>query len=354
MELQIFNNRVKDLYNTISKDLMIEKFKVENDNEFHYRLIYSAISRRALRTFSDRDFEESEIVNLKQVSKKHCTLTCLNVLESFIELDKNLENYFKDEKNRLHFINNIQDMYITLGYINNGKYFFNEQKYKARIDFISRDLIIDCQTNNKRTRGIGVWGKSREEHISLNDYLISKINAHDYALKMINYLNFIEFNQEEGLIEFYNFKFNKWVLYEPSIIDNYKYGILKIDKGLDYKIIKKTGDKIYASSLPKIYNINNDDLIFKHEVWRIILGLCSVNEMPAKCEILINKNDAIIITFHGFILPQLEKSLLKCMAWPTNSCNGIAEFITDSNMLSAVKQIISNLSIEIKEEYLNE
>ena len=141
------------MYKTIAEDLKIENFGNEPINDFHNRIIYSAIGRWIMQLFADRDFEDED---LNQVSKSHVTISALDILASYKKVDTELLSYFIDDKK---LINDIEDIYVALGYINSGNYAFKYPIYKNRVSFCKKTLVIDLDSNAKKMRGLGLWGK---------------------------------------------------------------------------------------------------------------------------------------------------------------------------------------------------
>ena len=114
----INSNELERMYKIIAEDLKIENFGNEPIIDFHNRIIYSAIGRWIMQLFADRDFEDED---LDQVSKSHVTISALNVLASYKKVDTELLSYFVDDKK---LINDIENIYVVLGYINACNYAF--------------------------------------------------------------------------------------------------------------------------------------------------------------------------------------------------------------------------------------
>ena len=340
-------NKINELYKTISNDLNITRFNNESEESFRCRLVYSGIGKWILTLFSDRDFEESEF---EQVSKTHVTITAMNVIDSYEKIDPSLSNYFTDHKKLINLIENI---YLKMGYVNSGFYSFKKQNRMARVAIGKKCLVIDDDGKKRKMRGLGFWGDNSNTNVSLSDYLLSNESAHDYTKKLISQLKFIKFDAIYGKNEIYNIERNRWEFYSEKLLDKYAYLIVKIDNGLDYKILKKMGNDIYGASIPVLYTNQSNDFNFFHEVWRFILGICSIDGLKAKCYFK-KYNDYIKIRFGGFILPSQEEAILKCMCWPLNDCLNSSEFITDISMESAIINLLNRLSIDIVVEELSD
>lgn len=338
-------NVLERMYRTIAEDLKIENFGNEPIIDFHNRIIYSAIGRWVMQLFADRDFEGED---LNQVSKSHVTISALDVLSSYKKVDAYLLSYFVDDK---RLINDIEDIYVTLGYINSGNYAFKYQIYKNRVSFCKKTLVIDLDSNAKKMRGLGLWGKYDELiDMPIDEFLLNNSYSLIAFKNLSAKLSYFDFNSNLGKIEVYNIDKNRWDYFSEKATSNYEYYILKIDDGLDYQILRRIDGNYYSASVPVIYTKKSSDNIFAHEVWRLILGLCSYNGKPASCTISNYGEYGIKFSFGGFILPFFEYALIKCMAWPLDNANGINNFVTSISMKDSIIKILTHLSINIVEE----
>lgn len=338
----ILQSHINELYNTLSDDLSIKRFKDESDYLFRCRLVYSALAKWILALFSDRDFESEDN---EQISKSHVTISAMSILKSYKKVDSKLAEFFINDKD---FVNLIEDTYVRIGYVKSGIYSFKRQEKNARIRVSNKCLVIDSEVRKIKVRGLGLWGKLTNFDTSLDDYLLINEKAENYAFKTIEQLKYSIFDSELGKIEIYNIEKNRWDPYSSKLASIYSYSIVKIDNGLDYKIIKKVKDNLYGASLPTVYTKKSNDFYFGHEVWRIILGICSLNGFKAKCY-LKKKEDSIQLKLNGFVLPYLEDAILRCMCWPMKNSLNVSEFITDITMKDSVVELLSKFSIDIVE-----
>ncbi len=338
----IDRTKIQNLYNTISKDLKISKFSFENETDYRCRLIYSAIGKWTLTSFSDRDYEDGVI---DQVSKSHVTIKVMSILNSYRKLDPSLNDYFVNDK---ELINAIENVYLQVGYVNSGNYTFKRQPKKAHLRIADKTLDINDESNASRMRGLGIWRKQEDEDVRFEDYLLINDDALTYAKKLIKQLKYSEFNFALGKVEFYNIEKNKWEFFNEKSISGFSNIVVRIDDGLDYKVLKKYEDGIYAASISPIYTKQADDFYFQHEIWRVILGICALEGKRAKCY-MKSDNDSLIIKFAGFAVPVLEESIIRCMCWPRNNCLNRFEYISDISMKKAINEILEKMSIEVIE-----
>lgn len=340
----IKQNDINRLFETMSKDMKIPQFEREKISDFHQRLLYSGLGKWIMQLFADRDFEDEEN---DQVSKAHVTISALDIIESFKKISPEAAEFFKEENKT---INEIEDIYLNLGYINSGTYTFKYPAKCHKINMGQRSLIIDLDADAAIYYGLGLYGELKENKIKLDDAYVIKDSAVDYFKKMVKSLKYENFDSSKGKIEIYNIEHNRWDFFNDKYLKEHEYSILKIDDGLDYKIVKLFGDDIFSASLPVIYTLSGADANFKWEVWRVILGLCAYNEKPASAIIENYCVNGIKITLGGYLFPFNEFSLFKCMVWPLNDSLNINEFVTAKSMEEAVVSLLRHLSIEVIRE----
>lgn len=340
----IKQNDINRLFETMSKDMKIPRFEREKISDFHQRLLYSGLGKWIMQLFADRDFEDEEN---DQVSKAHVTISALDIIESFKKISPEAAEFFKEENKT---INEIEDIYLNLGYINSGTYTFKYPAKRHKINMGQRSLIIDLDADAAIYYGLGLYGELKENKIELDDAYVIKDNAVDYFKKMVKSLKYENFDSSKGKIEIYNIEHNRWDFFNDKYLKEHEYSILKIGDGLNYKIVKLFGDDIFSASLPVIYTLSGADANFKWEVWRVILGLCAYNEKPASAIIENYCVNGIKITLSGYLFPFNEFSLFKCMVWPLNDSLNINEFVTAKSMEEAVVSLLRHLSIEVIRE----
>lgn len=340
----IKQNDINRLFETMSKDMKIVQFEGEDISAFRQRLLYSGLGKWIMQLFADRDFEDEEN---DQVSKSHVTISALDIIRSFKKISPEAVELFKEENKT---VNEIEDIYLNLGYINSGTYTFKYPTKRQKINMGQRSLIIDLDTDATRYYGLGLYGKLKDTDISLGDAYIIKDSAVDYFKKLIKSLKFENFDSSKGKIEIYNIEHNRWDFFNDKYLKEHEYSILKIDDGLDYKIVRLSGDDVFSASLPVIYCHSGTDDNFKWEVWRVILGLCAYNEKPAVAMIENYCINGIKVSFGGYVLPFNEFSLFKCMAWPLKDSLNINEFVAAKSMEEPIISLLKHLSIEVVRE----
>ena len=184
----------------------------------------------------------------------------------------------------------------------------------------------------------------------IDNFLLNNSDSLTVFKNLSAKLSYSDFNSNLGKIEVYNVDKNRWDYFSEKNTSTYEYYILKIDDGLDYQLLRRIDENYYSASIPVIYTKKSNDNIFVHEVWRLILGLCSYNGKPVSCTISNYGDKGIKFSFGGFILPFFEYAIIKCMAWPLDNANGINNFVTSISMKDSIIKLLSHLSINIVEK----
>ena len=339
---------IDKLYETMAKDMKISQFEGEDISSFRNRVLYSGLGKWIMQLFADRDFEEDDS---NRISKSHVTISALDIVGSFQKISANALGFFGDKDKAKKAVNEIEDIYLNLGYINSGTYTFKYPDKRVRVHMGVRSLVVDLDTTMTRYCGLGIYSNSKDEDTKLEDFFVIKDNALDYFKKMARSLKYEKADLSHGKNEIYNIEQNRWDYYGDKFAKKYEYSIVRVDDGLNHKVIRIVGDELYEAILPAIYSHpGDDDLNFKREIWRLILGLCAYNNRPAAAIVDKYCDKGIRITFGGYVLPFNEYSILKCVAWPLHAALNINDFVIGEEMLGAVKIILKHLSIEILEE----
>lgn len=341
----IETSNIDKLYETMSKDMRISCFEGEDTSLFRNRVLYSGIGKWIMQLFADRDFEED---NSEQVSKSHVTISALDVINSFKKIDANAVSFFGDNEKARKAVNEIEDIYLNLGYINSGTYAFKYPNKRARVYMGSRSLIVDLDTTMTRYCGLGIYSNSKEKDTRLEVFFVINETALKYFEKMAKDLKYVRADLNRGKNEIYNVERNRWDFYSEKYASKYEYSIIRVDDGLNHKVIRVVDGELYEATLPMIYSHPGDnDPNFKREIWRIILGMCAHNKKPATAIVEKYCDKGIKISFGGYVLPFNEYSIFKCIAWPMKEALGINDFVAGEEMLDAIKIMLEHLSIEM-------
>jgi hypothetical protein len=353
------NDSWNDLYATISADLGIQKFLGENDMEFHFRLVYSALGSWVLKLATDRDMDHKD---LKQVSRAHVTNSVIDILNAFLSLDSLLEVYFKkrkprdDEKWKLSLIRYIEDCYENLGYYDFfADYYIHETsdaKYLSVID--NHILNVDNSSDCEFMVGLGRYvAKTKECIYDFMDFFPGTANAKSAFETIVNYVSYQKFIKDyPGQLEIYDIDKRMWSSFDMKIALKYPLSMLRVDN-LTYAILKSENGNLYMGKLPEIYNKTCKDSYFSREIWRLICGMASYLGKPFHVKIKHHFKNGIIIDFRNLniiSLPKRERIMLRAMTWPYRSCLDDLTLITYEKFRPAIEKIFNRLCIEVQGE----
>ncbi len=347
------------VYRTISNELQILKFKGESDINFHSRLVYSALGSWILKLSKDRDSDENDT---HQVSKTHVTYSALEILNAFLQMDSSLSNfYFAASKNdcdehwKISLIKNIESNYIQAGYFDSGNYSFHETQYAQRYSFKNGyDLCIDNSSSVEKMISLGTYNKHDKITKFISEFFPSKASALDVFNLLSKSLIFQPFQREKyNNVKIYDISQYEWVPFQEEIALRYAYSFLRID--LEHRaLLKNMNGNIQYSYLPDVYQPKVEyDRIYKDEDWKLLFGMAAYIGKPFSVNIIHQNHDAVLFNFGkkvDFTIPVKEKTLLHLMAWPVANCFSNSSFITYEEMTTAIKQILSRLSMQIIEK----
>ena len=350
----MINPEIKDkLYNRISRDLVIYQYEEEDISDYHNRLIFSALGKRILTLFKDADFDFASIDDKDDaeyfISKSHVTLGAQNFLSNMLNIDPSLKDFLVDEKATKQIIKSIENIYENFGYVFSGNYNYKRPDHFANLKVGTNSLSINSDINAKTMFGLGNWKYISTGYIEFKDFMPCKLNALDTFNELINNLSFENFSEIHGDLKVYDVERRMWADFDKNSLNRFEYYVLKVDNGLDYKILKKINENILAASLPNIYKIDNQNVMFKYEIWRIIFGLCAYCGHPAVCYKTKYTKEGYMFKFAGYVLPFSEYALLNLMAWPYKHINNYFAYIINAGMIESVKTIMNHLCIEVVE-----
>lgn len=339
--LMIKKDDIDRLFETISKDTRVKRYGDEDLSLFRHRVLYSALGKWIMFLFADRDFEGDQS---NQVTKNHVTISALDIIDSFKKISPEAQEYFA---NPAKTVNEIERVYISMGYINSGDCVFVYPTKRRKVSFDNSSLYIDLDTTIKKYYGLGIFGEKTEGDTELSDFYLIKENALDYFKKLVSTLTYEFFDSSHGHIDIYNIERNGWDLYNDVYAKKYEYSIVRVDN-FGYKVIRVSGNDIYAATLPIIYGrTHSEDHYFYREAWRVILGMCAYNNKPAEAIISDYYQKGIKISLGGYTLPFSEQSILRCSTWPLRNSLDTNELVANKKIENKLIELLEHLSIKV-------
>lgn len=341
------------LFASISGDLGIKPFSSETESRFRCRLIYSAVSDWILRSVRDRDMEETEgQKDYDQVSKSHVTGVAMSILSSFKKIYNSVEDFFP-ESNEKDLVNDLEDIYLRLGYFDSGDYTFLPSSFIKRVLIAdSTSLLIDDRAQFLKMVGVGRLDKSKSEDLLLDKYFVGEASAEESFIELSKRMNYSPFSSDgKGLVEFYNSEKKRWDLFDVERASRFPFSVLRFDH-MTYALLKWFEGKPFSASLPEIYNATAKDANYSREIWRVIFGLSVNIGNPPVCHVSSFCGNGVLfdISSSGCVLPLNELAVIRCLSWPANNCLDQFSFVTYSDFVDSILFILKRLSFIIDDK----
>lgn len=348
---------MKDLIETIGKDLKIIKYNDESDESYESRLIYSALAIWCL-TLGKKITEDNE-----GISKKAITRQISSILEKYIEIIPKIKDFFykTDSKDNKFDINEkrndcaifIRKIYEETGYFLNSETGFDILNTGGEMIPLSEDMFIYLGIPKEpfAMNGLGVTtfeNRSNNIEIKAEDFLIRDDLTPEKFLQ-VNYYedNFNSRNIELDDLEFFNprSKYNNYKAWNKNFIEPLDMTIARnIKSGRYYKVLTKTnGGKIFLSP---VENYFNEDQMSGLEYNRLYLALKKYYQNPAIAEILRIDYEYSELKLSDEI-PNREYYYLLLNGWPKNFYKNKYEFIIRNYSKNSCVKVLKNIGFEI-------
>lgn len=345
----------EELIRKIASDLKIYKFRLESEEEYNQRLIFSAGSIWAKTLLYGNSINDS------------------NETKSYINVDKRYVHYYLSKVINAY----LNIMSINKNWLGDSQYEnWSEDKSKTLASYIIEDLIKSYNIVNLE-KGRLTLPPKRQIYYGGNACEILGDISHDGSLVTIGNSQWnIEIDESSFLKDkwfiniptskYYDFidKSFKWKIKKlPSKYKFFKLGftngyskcwisikfeeipdgisMLKVEDKFDtgYLLIKKYNDDFVISEIDSWYKENN-------EIYRILLALNYKNKTPAIFNVKDNGDYKILYIRTG--IPNYEKRIIMSCSWPYERYNNEYIRIVPSNIWGVVKEQLDFLGIHTK------
>ena len=316
----------------MSEDMIIDPYLNEPESSFCYRIIYSALGRWCLTlSYSEKG---------NGVSKHYQTIRLNELLEEYIKLSS-VQDGFIDENTSFPVF--LRNLYEELGFFKKNESYISLRNDGRIVDVGGTKLLIGYSPKSQ-SLGLGLIGETDNNAIYWKDY----IGRDDIELNSFIDENYciVRFSPREFDAEAFQF-FNPIVNRAPSKSWEKE---LKIDRSIArkselgpyYYVQRVDGEMLYSEELESQTN----DSIDAFEYRRMYYGLRKYYNNPIRAVIkrLDDSYSELVMQAH---LPNREYYLLLLLAWPKNNFNNKVIFIVRNKQLPAVKEILTNIGIEI-------
>lgn len=342
----------KNIYLQIAKDMRINRFLNENENDFISRVIYSALSEWVKASTFDRKIDDQEGVTDVGCTKHHITRKCGDILDSFLEVYPQLKSYFfpTDEKDPKP-IQEIQNRLMLGGVLVSGEN-NTVQLPQKKYGFISEYLYFERGIFfeiGKQVSGLGCYTSSISEDISICQidelFLIPPENAEKsvQSLKKVMKKEFVQISNVPEQWIFFDFSSkksfsNSWVnrFKDEGKITVYKNSINRSDYGL----VRYSDGKLFVAKLPV-------HLVETKELRRILYGIRAIENNPCQAKLTVQGGSVNLEIYTS--LPQRELNLLYMIAWPVRTMYDRTQYIAPTGFLPIIKKMLNNLNVDFRE-----
>lgn len=325
------------LLEAMASDMNIQRYLRESETSFEYRVILSGLGQWCLRSAASPDegvTKHSQTLLLNSLQEKYMDLfpetktmfetETFSVAVFIRRVYEEIGYLFSDENNKNHIANNGKCIAIDDGNIYFGNF---EPASISGLGVITNHyapLLTDW-------RNILIRDKLTWDQFIANQYDIVLFEDRDISVDEVQFFNPLSHNSPSSSWE------NRMTT-DRTIAR-------KTPNGPFYKVMQSNNGLIFCEE-PQ--NVNADELIsFEYRRLYFALKKAYGNPLRAKIKALDDEYSELIIGGH---LPNREYYLLLLCAWPYQQVFNKNKFIIKNQALALIKDVLSNLAIEIKGE----
>ena len=325
------------LLEAMASDMNIQHYLGESETSFEYRVILSGLGQWCLRSAASPE---------GGVTKHSQTSLLNNLLEKYVDLFPEVAPMFETETIPVSVF--IRRVYEEIGYLftdeNNKDHIANHGKCIA----ISDGNIYFGTVEPASISGLGVI--TNKYAPSLTDWrnvlIRDELTWEQFITNQYDIVLFDDRDISADELQFFN------PLSHRSPSNSWGHRMItdrtiarKIPNGPFYKVMQSNNGLIFCEE-PQ--NTSPDELI-SFEYRRLYFALKKAYENPLRARIkaLDDKHSELQIDGH---LPNREYYLLLLCAWPYQQVFNKNKFIIKNQAIALIKDVLSNLAVEIKGE----
>lgn len=329
------------LLSIMANDLSIVQYSRESDNDFTYRVCYSALALWML------NLTLSSVNGVVGISKQTQSSKIEELLSQYQDyLGLNI-SYFAGDKNKAHmFSHHVRRVYEETGYL-----FSDENKYSVVANYgrsIYADeghLFFGIPKSDYWMNGLGIYCPAAVNDIDLFDAMLrDTLTIEKYIAAKYNPLDF-----EKRDIDVQDLKFFNPTLPKPP--------------SNSWHTVQITNESIARSSTWTMYRTLIDEtnqILFKEELPDPDKERLTALEMRRLYCALKTKYGAPIIAWFNRLddlysqirvsaqLPNREYYFMLLLAWPEQNAFNRTKFICKNNILPTVEKMLCNIGIEVR------
>lgn len=342
-----------ELKQRIESDLCINKFKLESEEQYNQRLIYSVLAMWA-KTFvygqpinskeNELGYIDTHILyiqsNLKRIIRAYIDIFPINITwlnKDDKDLDESISNLASYIINELKYTYNIASLGEGRVTLPPSKNIFYSGEYEQVFGSIlhNREMI---------SVGVSQWNKKLDNK-DIDKWIIN-LSANEY-IKFMN--KTFRWKEKELKLNYFIFAPGKRKAYSKCWRElkekNIPQGI-SIVKSADkfeegYALIKKDNNSIKISELDPWYKENK-------EIYRILLALNYNNKTPAQFNVK-NYEDYKIL-YMNTAIPSYENRIIISCSWPYGVYDNKYIRIIPNELWDIVQHKLSFLGIDLIEQ----
>lgn len=325
------------LLEAMASDMNIHRYFNESDASFEYRLIFSGLGQWCLRSASSPD---------DGITKHSQTLLLNSLQEKFINLFPETKTMFETDTVPATVF--IRRVYEETGYL------FTDENNKNHIANHGKCIAIDDGSiyfgayEPASISGLGVITKNYAPHLTdwRNVLIRDRLTWEQFITNQYDIVLFDDRDISADELQF----FDPLSRYSPSNswgsqMTTDKTIARKTINGPFYKVMKSNNELVFCEE-PQ--NASPDELI-SFEYRRLYFALKREYDNPliARIKMLDKEHSELSI---GGNLPNREYYLLLLCAWPYQQVFNKNKFVIKNQAIKLIKEVLSNLAIEIKGE----
>lgn len=335
-------NLYQQLIEDISYDLNIRKYSTESPEEYHSRIVYSAVSVWMKYILLDHMIHENE-AEIK--SKNYHYRRTSEILDEYINLFPSVSYWMYPDKN-IDPIHIIRNRLIAASEINEVDLDGNITLARKKIIPLDKNVsrLIEISTPNTEFKYVGLTkiikaiNKSQSTlQIENSLELVNEFKKPSYYTKILK----LDFKYEVFNVHKNNKYEKNWI--SNGLLDSEIHLIRKETEQVnywDYLLLSKRADNYYQYPI-------HEELIKQGFHYRLISGLRQLNENPLAAEYKI-VHDIVELNLE-YNLPKYEESFLTTYAWPKNHILDSWSFIVPLELWNIVARIIQLLGYKLEE-----
>lgn len=333
---------MNELLTAMSTDMGIDRFRGEADDNFAYRLCYSALGQWCLCTAKS---SENGIIG----TTKHNQTIILNELMSrYSEMFPMIADRFVDTSNRqVNLSVHIRRVYEETGYL------LTDDSNRNRLANFGRSISVGNAALFSgipdipySINGLGVFGSPTEYKVKVSEFLIRDgLKWEEYFQSQFDPIDFYDRDINLDELEFFNplssnVPSQSWGRHIET-----DYAVArKSELGPFYRVMQMSDGSLQFADEPME---PQSDSFVSYEFRRLYFALKAYYKNPLQA--IVTRKDATYseIRIRGH-LPNREYYFLLLLSWPRNNAFDKVSYLIKNDFIPKVIYILTNIGIEVK------